>query len=117
MITASRFLSEVSDDKTFKPPQSVAKEAKKGLEYHEKNPDAGTRVGMARANQLADREPVSFDTINRMVSFFSRHAGNQKVDPKHKDEPWKDNGLVAWLLWGGWSGKKWAESIKKEHDD
>ena len=32
------------------------------------------RVGKQRANQLANGEPISLDTIKRMFSYLSRHA-------------------------------------------
>ena len=39
---------------------------------------------------------------------------NAKIDPKFKDTPWKDNGYVAWNLWGGAAGVDWAiRKIKK----
>ena len=38
----------------------------------------------------------------------------KSIDPKHKNEPWKDNGYVSWLLWGGDSAYKWATDKIKE---
>ena len=56
-----------------------------------------------------------------MASFFARHKGNEKVDPKYKDEPWRDAGHVAWLLWGGDAGAEWSrrimDSMKKRQID
>jgi len=100
--------------KSFKPPASVAKEAQKALNYREKYKDevkAGTRVGWIRANQLANRENISLDTIKRMKNFFTRHKKNKAIAPDKKDTPWKDNGFVAHLLWGGDAGEKWANNI------
>jgi hypothetical protein len=39
---------------------------------------------------------------------FNRHRKNGKLDADKKDTPWKDNGHVAWLLWGGDEGVDWA---------
>lgn len=33
---------------------------------------------------------------------------------KYRDEPWKDKGYVAWLLWGGDPGKSWAAKVLKQ---
>lgn len=113
-----QFLLE--NEKTFTPPASVATQAQKALDYKDKygdQVDAGTSVGWTRANQLAKRKPVSLDTIERMVAFFARHKGNEKVNSKYKDEPWRDNGYVAWLLWGGDVGRDWAESISKKESE
>ena len=82
MKTFKDFLTE--EEKTFKPTLEIAKEAQKALDYREKYGDevkAGTRVGWTRANQLAKRENVSLDIIKRMHSFFSRHKGNEKINP------------------------------------
>lgn len=102
------------ESETFTPPESVAKEAQKALDFKDKYGDevnAGTQVGWIRANQLAKKEKVSLDTIERMKSFFARHQGNEKISPDNKGTPWKDNGYVSWLLWGGDSGKEWVNNI------
>ena len=50
--------------------------------------------------------------------FRSRHRKNSTIDPKYKDEPWRDAGYVAWNIWGGTEGVDWAirkmEQIKKQ---
>lgn len=112
MAKFKKFLKE--NDVSFKPPISVAKEAEiaiKWKEEHGDEVDGGTQVGWIRANQLANRKEISLDIIKRMKAFFDRHEKNKSVDPKYKDEPWKDNGKIAWLAWGGDSGRKWVEEI------
>ena len=42
------------------------------------------------------------------MAAFNRHKQNSEVAPEFKDEPWKDKGYVAWLMWGGTSGVNWA---------
>jgi len=104
--------------KTFKPTGAVAKEAQKAIDFkkeHGDEVDAGTQVGWTRANDLADRREVSLDVVKRMVNFFNRHEKNKAISPEHRDEPWKDNGYVAWLLWGGDAGRKWAEQILNDN--
>jgi HK97 family phage prohead protease len=100
---------------TFKPPIDVANNAKKAIEWREKYPketaDAGTQVGWTRARQLANRENISEDTIGRMVSFFARHEGNEAVAPEYRNEPWRDNGYLMHLCWGGDAGKTWSNKI------
>lgn len=92
-------------------PQSATNNAKRMLEWREKygrdEVRGGTEVGWQRANQLANRERLSEDTIARMAQ-FNRHRENAKVDERYKDTPWKDNGYVAWNLWGGTAGIDWA---------
>jgi len=80
------------------------------IEWKEKYGDevkGGTMVGWKRASMLASRTKLSRDVVSRMAQ-FNRHRKNATVDPKFKDTPWKDNGYVAWNLWGGTSGVNWA---------
>lgn len=95
----------------FRAPAGAKANAKKVLAWKEKygNEVKGmTAVGWKRARQLANGELLSPETVGRM-SAFARHEKNSAVDPKFKSEPWKDNGRVAWLGWGGSSGVKWAK--------
>jgi hypothetical protein len=102
-------------NETYIPPVDVSKEAQEVLdwrdEYGRDVVQGGTRIGWTRANQLAKREPVSLETIQRMYSFFKRHKGNEKINPEFKEEPYKDKGYVSHKLWGGGSGFKWVQSI------
>jgi len=118
------FLSYLrEEEETYKPPAGAAKNAQKALDWKEEHGDdevtAMTRTGWTRASQLADREELSYDTVSRMAA-FARHKKNAKVSNDHKDEPWKDNGHVAWLGWGGDAGVEWAQKIvdqkEKEKD-
>jgi len=101
---------------SFKPPQAVAAAAKRGLALREKFGRGGTAVGVARARDLANRKSLPLETIARMVSFFARHAVNAEAEGSESRGFWADNsnpsaGWIAWLLWGGDPGKKWAEGI------
>lgn len=94
-------------DIDLKPTESMAANARRGLELRDKFNRGGTAVGVARARDLANRRDLSPETVARMYSFFSRH----EVDKKGKD--WDNserpsNGKIAWLLWGGDSGFAWA---------
>jgi HK97 family phage portal protein len=102
-------------------PQSATNNAKRMIEWRDKYGrdvvTAGTEVGWRRASQLANRENISLDVVKRMAQ-FNRHRENAKIDPKYKGEPWKDNGYVAWNLWGGTAGVDWAiREVNKLKDD
>jgi hypothetical protein len=91
-------------------PQAAVNAAKKALRWREEYGDevkGGTSIGWTRANQLANKESLSYSTIARMAA-FNRHRKNSKIDPKFADTPWKDRGYVAWLIWGGTAGVDWA---------
>ncbi len=94
-------------------PEQATENAKIALRYAEENGwgDCGTPVGKARANQLANREPISEDTISRMAA-FERHRQNS-------DKQLGDGcGRLMWLAWGGDAGIEWAsrklKQIRKE---
>ena len=95
--------------------KSAKNAAKRALEWRDNNPDqtCGTRVGWARANQLAKGENISEETIARMSS-FARHL-------QYKDVPYSEGcgGLMV-DAWGGQAGIEWAknklESIREESD-
>ena len=93
----------------LRAPADVAEVAKRGLEAREKYGRGGTLVGARRANQLANRDVVSIETIKRMVAYFTRHAVDLEAPaakPGHPDYP--SPGRIAWDLWGGAPGRAWA---------
>jgi len=97
----------------YKVPESVRNNARRILELKKKHGSAvrgGTSVGWARARQLASSERVSYETVAKMAQ-FARHLSNAEVDPKYKNEPWKDRGWTALMLWGGKTGVEWARAI------
>ena len=102
---------------SMKPPAAVAKAAKEGLALHDKFGRGGTEVGVRRAHQLAAREAVSADDVTAISSYFKRHA----VDKDATAHKWGDAddpsaGYIAWLLWGGDAGEKWADALKTRLD-
>lgn len=114
---ALQIINLLEEEETFVPPASAAKEAKKAIDWKEEHGDevkGGTQVGWTRANQLAKRERLSLKTVKRMKAFFDRHEKNKSIAPEFKSEPWRDNGYIAWLIWGGDSARSWVEGILKE---
>lgn len=90
-------------EKTYNDyPEAASNNAKRALKWKEENGSTcGTPVGWTRANQLANREKISRDTIARMAS-FKRHQ-------QHKDVPYEEGcGGLMWDAWGGDAGINWA---------
>lgn len=102
----------MSKEQTYSDyPTAASKNAQKAIDWKEKYGrdvvTAGTAVGWQRAHQLAKGESLSEDVVSRMAQ-FNRHRKNSTIAPEFKDEPWKDRGHVAWLIWGGTEGVDWA---------
>jgi hypothetical protein len=89
-------------------PDGVKNNAKRALEYAEKNGwgSCGTPVGKQRANQLAKGEPISIDTIKRMYSFLSRHEGDLETSTAYGD----GCGKLMYDAWGGKAALGWSRN-------
>jgi hypothetical protein len=102
-----------ADKPDMTPPAGVAKNAEKGLKLRERFGRGGTQVGVRRAHKLAERKAATPRDIRTISSYFARHV----VDKGGKAKKWGDEsdpsaGYIAWLLWGGDEGKRWADGLK-----
>lgn len=105
---------EAEKEAGFTPPKGVQQAAARGLELRREYGRGGTEVGIARARDLSNGKSVSLETIGRMVSFFARHGGQNAGDPPAAGED-PDNGYIAWLLWGGDAGQRWANKVWRQN--
>ncbi|HVF94091.1 MAG TPA: hypothetical protein VM900_07225 [Sphingomonas sp.] len=104
-------------DQVFKPTIKMAANAKRGLKLRAQFDRGGTDVGVARAEQLVARADLTAADIKSMASYFARHA----VDKDAKSTTWGDPkdpsaGFIAWLLWGGDEGERWAKRNRDRLD-
>jgi len=96
--------------KMYKPTEGMATAARRALDWHKEGHRGGTLVGLARANQLVNRENLSESTVLRMYSFFSRHeVDKQATGFSSGEEGFPSAGRVAWDLWGGDGGYTWSK--------
>lgn len=96
--------------KTYTPTDGMASAARRALKWKEEGRRGGTRVGLARANQLVRKEALSAETVMRMHSFFSRHEVDKKATGFNSgEEGFPSPGRVAWDLWGGDAGASWSK--------
>jgi hypothetical protein len=72
----------------------------------------GTQVGKVRAQQLAQRKPVSLDTVRRMRAFLIRQKGNYDLAIERKD--YNACGYISYMLWGGPEALPWTEKILRQ---
>ena len=93
-------------------PDDVKNNAKKVLDWTEKNGwgSCGTQVGKTRANQLANGEPISLETIKRMYSYLSRHQVDLETSKSFSD----GCGYLMYMAWGGKSALGWSHNKLKE---
>lgn len=92
-------------------PEAAVENAKTALRWAEENGwgDCGEATGKLRANQIANREKLTRETIARM-SAFQRHKQNS-------ERPLGEGcGRLMWLAWGGDEGIAWAERKLKQID-
>jgi len=89
-------------------PQAAIDNAIRGMELNDKvNNKCATLVGKARANQLANRENLSMETIQRTYSYLSR--AKEYYNPDDTEAC----GTISYLLWGGEEMLRWCERILK----
>ena len=89
-------------------PQAAIDNASRGMELNDKvNNKCATLVGKARANQLANRENLSMETIQRTYSFLSR--AKEYYNPDDTEAC----GTISFLLWGGEEMLRWCEKMLK----
>jgi hypothetical protein len=92
-------------------PEAAKENAKVALRWAEENGwgDCGTPVGKIRANQLANGEAITRETIARMAGFERHRQNSQK-------ELGDGCGRLMWLAWGGDEGIEWASRKLQQID-
>ena len=92
-------------------PTSVRNNAKRGRELNEKNGNkCATNIGKRRSADLEAGRNLSVETIMRMYSYLSR------AEEYYDEGDTTSCGYISYLLWGGKSAKRWAESKLKSLD-
>ena len=109
-------------DLNLTPTSGMKSAAARALAWKKEGKRGGTRVGLARANQIVNGTELSESTVARMYSFFSRHEVDKKATGfSAGEEGYPSPGRVAWDLWGGdagysWSKAKW-DSIQRQREN
>ncbi len=95
------------------PTEAMQTAARRALQWKREGRAGGTRVGLARANQIANGGVIREDTILRMYSFFRRHEVDREAEGFNAGEQgYPSPGRVAWDLWGGDAGYAWATRLR-----
>lgn len=93
-------------------PKGVQSEAIKALEWRKEFKRGGTPVGLNTARTLARGGQIGLEKVRHIAKYFPRH----EVDKKGKgwkmgEDKFPSNGRIAWALWGGDAGWRWAAAI------
>ena len=89
--------------------EGIRNNAKKGIELNDKNNNkCATQVGKVRAQQLADGEAISVETIKRMYSYLSR------AEAYYDETDMNACGTISYLMWGGKAALSWSRNKLRE---
>ena len=106
-----------SGDRMYSIPKGVQKEAKKGLEWRKEHGRGGTKVGLSTARTLAKGGQIGIKKVRHIAKYFPRHEYYQKAEGYRPGEDgYPSNARIAWALWGGDAGRRWATAIKERED-
>lgn len=93
-------------------PDAAKNNARRALDHKKNGSDCGTLVGWQRANQIANGEGLSEETVQRTYSFLSRAETYDQG--KYFDEDGSEIcGSVMYDAWGGSAMRVWAEAKYK----
>jgi len=88
--------------------RNVAREALDIRETLPKSRQAGTLVGLARANQLANGDNLSEETLIRMRSYLIRARENYRQAKRAGLNASNSKAIQAYMLWGGPRALAWV---------
>jgi len=110
---------EMQDEKAaysdidFSIPAGVKKQAQIGIDWSKEFNRGGTEVGKNTANYLLNNDTVSPSKARHIARYFPRHEVDLSTPSNSKPgaEGYPGAGLIAWKLWGGDEGRRWAQKL------
>ncbi len=100
---------------SFVPPRGVRAACARGVVLHEEGygGDGLQPETVAWARRMARGEAVSPEKATKMNAWFARHAVSPgEAEARRRDK--KSPAWVAWLLWGGDAGRRWARRLVRQ---
>jgi len=108
----SRYEEKMAEETFTDYPKAISEAAERGIRLNkEVKNKCATQVGKVRAQQLANREPISLSVVKRMYSYLSRAAEYYNPDDTTAC------GTISYLLWGGEPALRWSERILKQKEN
>lgn len=102
------------EDIDLTPTNEMIEEAQKGLEWRKEYDRGGTEIGVGTANAIINNS-ISLERVKRMYAYFSRHEIDKEAEGfNYGEEGYPSAGRIAWALWSGDAGFKWAERKRNE---
>jgi HK97 family phage prohead protease len=109
-VVVSRRAIEMALGENFRPNQTMANAARRGLRVAEKRDDVDQRLLMI-AERIVNRDIISVEEVSHLSEVHQRCAAARAADwtgsPAHAE----------WLLAGGESGQKWTERRAAPQDE
>jgi hypothetical protein len=91
--------------------EAMKAEARRGLEWRATFGRGGTPIGVASARDIIAGS-VTYSRVLRIRSFLARHEiDKQGQGFRPSEDGYPSAGRIAWALWGGDPGQRWAENI------
>jgi len=111
-LTSLEITVVASAGRMYTIPKGVQNEAKRALAWHKEHHRGGTPVGLNTARTLSNGGQVGLRVIRHIAKYFPRHEVDKKAKGFEPGEPnFPSNGRIAWALWGGDAGWRWAQAI------
>ena len=102
----------VASGRMYTIPRGVQVEAKKGIEWRKEHKRGGTPVGLNTARTLAKGGQIGIEKVRHIAKYFPRHEIDGKAQGyKPGEKGFPSRGRIAWALWGGDAGWRWAQAI------
>jgi len=103
------------DDLDFTIPKGVKKRAQYGLKLRKQFGRGGTSVGLNTARYLINNTKASPEKVRHIARYFPRHAVDLETEDSRDFLAGRSdratNGVIAWELWGGNEGRRWANKL------
>ena len=100
-------------DLDFRIPAGVKKQAEIGLRWSREYNRGGTSVGKNTANYLINNSDAAPRQVRHIARYFPRHEVDLRTPANSKPgaDGYPGAGLIAWKLWGGDEGRRWATKL------
>jgi hypothetical protein len=112
---AATATNQDADDIDLTPPESAQNNAQKVLDWRaddDKDVQGMTDTGWGTARTLASGDELSPEKVQQIAAWFARHGPEEAEVPEDTD-PWRDNGRVANLGWGGETMRDWVQGKRR----